>query len=201
MSLEHFVIVEADVIDISTILIYSLYHFFRALGYFWELPIELWRFLRTCLYMVVYHLQGRHLADRNTPYYVRSSNGQTILWGKEKLAWWFVTCSSDIGKPERYHRKSIEFYRSGWHPRSGLNWLRLTIALLKPLFWESGLSLGENVRSMIGQRRACALFPSRRCRFWRILTLDVVLVVVVLQLQGIDHCSGRDLFFFFFFLL
>jgi hypothetical protein len=53
---------------------------------------------------------------------------------------------------------------------------------------------------MIGEDGACALFPSWMCRFLRNLTFGVVLVVLVLLLKGIDHCSETFLLLYFFFL-
>jgi hypothetical protein len=46
----------------------------------------------------------------------------------------------------------------------------------------------------LGDDDACALFPSWRHRYWRSWTSDVVLVVVVLLIQGINHYSAT-LFF------
>jgi hypothetical protein len=88
----------------------------------------------------------------------------------------------------------------GKNPKSGLNWLCLTIALLKALFCKQWLSLGW--KPMIYDRAMrmlvhCFLF-CRRC-YWRSWTSGVVLVVVVRLLQGINHCSGTFSFLYFFF--
>ena len=50
----------------------------------------------------------------------------------------------------------------------------------------------QDLRS--GEDGACALFLSLRRHFWRTWTSDVVLVVVVLLLQGLELCSGAFLF-------
>ena len=47
---------------------------------------------------------------------------------------------------------------------------------------------GENLRS--GDDGVGAHFSPLRRRFWKIWTSGVVLVELVLQLQGLEHCSG-----------
>jgi hypothetical protein len=47
---------------------------------------------------------------------------------------------------------------------------------------------------------SCALLSSSGCRFLRIWIVGFILMVLVLQLQGIDHCSG-NLFIVFLLLL
>jgi hypothetical protein len=74
------------------------------------------------------------------------------------------------------------------NPRSGLN-CAWQWPCWRHCFVSKDFLHGENLRSMIGRRRCLWLFP-----YWRSWTSGVVLVVVVLLLQEIDHCSGTFLF-------
>jgi hypothetical protein len=62
------------------------------------------------------------------------------LDGKVELAWGFVTSNSDLFVGATREVQSSIF--RGENPRSGLNWLCVTMFLLKALFWERGLSSG-----------------------------------------------------------
>jgi hypothetical protein len=48
----------------------------------------------------------------------------------------------------------------GENSRSRVNWLYLTMVLLKAIVYEHGLSLGKKHITMIGRRHAYRLFPS-----------------------------------------
>jgi hypothetical protein len=79
----------------------------------------------------------------------------------------------------------------GENPRSGLNWLCLAISLLKVLL--CGRGLFSRMKPKIYNRAItvlvhCSLLGG--IAFWRCWTFGVVLVVLVLLLQGIYHCSG-----------
>jgi hypothetical protein len=61
-----------------------------------------------------------------------STNGGLSLHGDEHFAWYYLTCSSNIGKQGG---SSEEVHSSqGENARSDLNWLCLTMTLLRTLF-------------------------------------------------------------------
>jgi hypothetical protein len=74
---------------------------------------------------------------------LRTSNGGLSLCGNEELAWWFVTRRSGIRNWGNNTGEVQSPTLHGKKPRSGLNWLCLTMTLLKALFCERGLSSGR----------------------------------------------------------
>jgi hypothetical protein len=73
------------------------------------------------------------------------------------------------------------------NPKFGLNWLCLAMILFKAFFMSEDFLQDENLRSMI-ERRQCLYTPFfLKMSLLEKLTPNVVLVVLVLQLQGINH--------------
>jgi hypothetical protein len=70
---------------------------------------------------------------------LRTSNGGSCLCEDEELAWWFMTCSSGMASGGDSTREVQGPTLQGENLMSGLNWLWLTIVLLKALFCECGL--------------------------------------------------------------
>jgi hypothetical protein len=51
--------------------------------------------------------------DMETEFLVTSGVGSSLR-GDDELSWWFVTCSSGIGKWGRQHGRSLKSYLAGW---------------------------------------------------------------------------------------
>jgi hypothetical protein len=110
-----------------------------------------------------------------------------------KLAWWFVTQSNGIENGgDNIGEVQCPTLQDD-NPKSGLNWLCLAMILFKAFFMSEDFLQDENLRSMI-ERWQCLYTPFfLKMSLLEKLTPNVVLVVLVLQLQGINHWSGTFL--------